>query len=199
MDAARERAGFLSLADTAALNEKGIIVLDPHSTLVSPRVVLSEGITLWPSVTIEASDCADVSIGRGTQLYSGTRIVAKSGKIVIGMDVEIGEEGGFTIKAETSHCVIEIGNGARLLGGGALSLRNVIGRGAQVLGPIRMQNCVLGAGATYAEPDPDKRGAVLKGSGVARNIELPAGKVIQGFGLFSEAPVCDQSYFHPKR
>ncbi|SFB19851.1 hypothetical protein SAMN03159496_02309 [Rhizobium sp. NFR07] len=128
----------------------------------------------------------------------GTRIVAGGGKIIVGRDAEIGEEGGFTIKAECKACVTEIGESARLLGGGSLTLDNTIGSGAQVLGPIRMQNCRLGAGGTYREPDPDLRGAVLKGSGVARNIDLAAGKVIQAFGLFAEAVVRDQSYFHPK-
>ena len=79
-----------------------------------------------------------------------------------------------------------------------MTLSNSIGRGAQVLGLIRMQNCSLGGGGTYRDNDPDKRGAVLKGSGVARQIDLPTGMVIQAFGLFSDAPIRTQSYFHPK-
>jgi carbonic anhydrase/acetyltransferase-like protein (isoleucine patch superfamily) len=191
------RAGFLPVADTAALIDRGVIVLDPSSTLVSPGVSLAAGVVLWPSVVIELRDGGEVSIGEGTQLYPGTRIVACGGRIVVGRNVELGEEGGFTIKAESGNR-IEIGDGARLLGSCSLMLDNVIGSGAQVLGPIRMQNCKLGAGSTYREPDPDRRGAVLKGSGVARNIDLPAGKVIQAFGIFAEAAVRDQSYFHPK-
>lgn len=73
-----------------------------------------------------------------------------------------------------------------------------MGAGAQVLGPIRMQNCILDAGGTYREPDPDRRGAVLTGCGVARQVNVPTGYVIQAFGLFSEAPMRKQSCFHPK-
>jgi carbonic anhydrase/acetyltransferase-like protein (isoleucine patch superfamily) len=191
------RAGFLSVADTAAFIDKGVILLDPCSTLISAGVSLSAGVTLWPSVVIELRDGGEAFIGEGTQLYPGTRIVVDSGKVLVGRNVELGEEGGFTIKAESGNR-IEIGDGARLLGGGSLALDNIIGSGAQVLGPIRMQNCNLGAGGTYREPDPDRRGAVLKGSGIARNIDLPAGKVIQAFGIFAEAVVRDQSHFHPK-
>jgi carbonic anhydrase/acetyltransferase-like protein (isoleucine patch superfamily) len=197
-DSARKQAGFLSVADTAAFASRGISLLDPHSTLISPGVAIAGGVTLWPCVTLDLRDGGEISIGEGTQLHSGTRIVAHRGRVVIGRDAEIGEEGGFTIKAESEGCVIEIGDGARLLGGGSLMLDNVIGSGAQVLGPIRMQQCALGAGGTHREPDPDRRGAVLKGAGVARNIRLPVGKVVQAFGLFAEAPIRDQSYFHPK-
>jgi len=119
------------------------------------------------------------------------------GMVTVAAEAEIGEEGGFTIKAGAGE-IVEIGDGARLLGGGSLTLSNRIGRGAQILGPIRCQNCTLGDGGTYRDPEPDERGGVLKGSGVARNIDIPQGHVIQAFGLFAEAPVRHQSYFHPK-
>jgi hypothetical protein len=123
--------------------------------------------------------------------------VASGGRIRIGAQAEIGEEGGFTVKAGMGD-TIEIGDGARLLGNGSLSGSNRIGRGAQILGPIRCQNCRLGDGETYRDPEPDARGGVLKGSGVARNIDVPCGSVIQAFGLFSEGTLRRQSYFHPR-
>ena len=39
---------------------------------------------------------------------------------------------------------------------------------------------------------------MLKGSGVARGIDVPQGYAIQAFGLFSEGVMRRQSYFHPK-
>jgi len=196
-DAARQRLGFLSLAETAALAHRGVLIPDPSSVLISAHVRLEDGSVLWPNVILQALDLGQIAIGRGTNLFSGTRIVATGGRVTIGGEVEIGEEGGFTIKAGAGE-VIGIGDGARLLGGGSLTQANRIGRGAQILGPIRCQNCTLGDGGTYRDPEPDDRGGVLKGSGVARGIEVPQGHVIQAFGLFAEAPVRRQSYFHPK-
>ncbi|SMH39748.1 hypothetical protein [Azospirillum agricola] len=195
---ARERAGFLSVEAVAALADGGVLVLDPFSTLVSPGVALAAGVTLWPGTTVQATEGGAVSVGGGTRLFPGTRIVAAGGRVGIGADTEIGEEGGFTIRADHPDHVIEIGSHARLLGGGSLALGNHIGDGAQVLGPIRMQSCRLQGGGSHREPDPDRRGGVLKGGGVARGLTVPTGMVIQAFGLFGEAPLRPQSFFHPK-
>ena len=86
-----------------------------------------------------------------------------------------------------------------LLGGGSAVLNNVIGRGAQVLGPIRMQECRLEDGGSHVEPDPDRRGGVLKGAGVARGLSVPRGGVIQAFGTFEAGALRRQVEFHPKR
>jgi carbonic anhydrase/acetyltransferase-like protein (isoleucine patch superfamily) len=196
-DAARRHLGFLSGAETAALAHRGIVLPAPGSVLVSSHVRLEEGVILWPSVILQAVGDGRIAIGQGTNLFPGTRIVASGGSVTIGAEAEIGEEGGFTVKAGTGE-TIEIGDQARLLGGGSLTLCNRIGRGAQILGPIRCQNCVLGDGGSHREPEPDERGGVLKGSGVARHVEVPRGHVIQAFGLFADAVMRRQSYFHPK-
>lgn len=198
INSVRERAGFLSVEAVVAFADIGVVVHDPFSTLISPDVALGAGVTFWPGVIVQAGEGGQVAIGEGTQLFPGTRIVAIGGRVGVGTATEIGEEGGFTIKADRSDSLIEIGDGVRLVGGGSLTLDNRIGHGAQVLGPIRMQNCRLGDGGTHRDPDPDRRGGVLKGSGVARGIEVPAGMVIQAFGLFGEAPLRPQSFFHPK-
>ncbi len=189
--------GFLSLGETIALAHRGILLPDPSSVLVSADVQLEAGIVLWPNVILQASGGGRIAVGRGTQLFPGTRIVASGGTVRIGVEAEIGEEGGFTIKASAGD-IIGIGDGARLLGGGSLALSNRIGRGAQILGPIRCQNCTLGDGGTHRDPEPDERGGVLKGSGVARNIDVPQGHVIQAFDLFAETALRRQTYFHPK-
>ncbi|MBB3019451.1 hypothetical protein FHR70_002516 [Microvirga lupini] len=196
-DDARQRLGFLPAAETAALARDGVLIPDPGSVLVSPGVRLEEGVVLWPGIILQVQDGGTLVIGNHTQLFSGSRLVASGGSIKVGARAEIGDEGGFTLKAGTGD-VIEVGDGARLLGGGSLTLSNRIGRGAQILGPIRCQNCTLGDGATYRDPEPDERGGVLKGSGVARQTEVPTGSVIQAFGLFSEGILRRQSHFHPK-
>jgi hypothetical protein len=197
IDSMRRAMGFLGLEETLILAGGRIRMPDPGSVLISRGVDLGEGAILWPNVILEAAGRGHLSIGAGSVLFPGSRIVAADADVTVGSGVEIGEEGGFTIKAEAG-ALIEIGGGARLLGGGSLALSNRIGRGAQILGPIRCQNCRLGDGGSYRHPEPDERGAVLKGSGVARDIELAQGQVIQAFGLFAEGFVRPQSYFHPR-
>lgn len=197
LDSARRSMGFLELSEIAALCERGVMMPDPTSVLVSSGVRVEAGAILWPQVILQSAAGGTLTIGANTILFPGTRIVADGGTVAIGTGAEIGEEGGFTIKAETG-AVIEIGHGARLLGGGSLAGPNTIGAGAQILGTIRCQNCRLGDGDSYRHPEPDERGGVLKGSGIARGIEVPTGHVIQAFGLFAEAPLRRQSFFHPK-
>jgi len=197
-DEARRTLGFLTVAQTIALEQKRVVVLDPGSILVSPEVKLGAGVVLWPNVTLQCRDGGRIAIGAKTALFSGTHVVAQTGEVIIGGEAEIGDEGGFTIQVFARDQRIAIGSGARLLGGGSLSLSNDIGAGAQILGPIRAQNCRLGGGGTHRHPEPDERGGVLKGAGVARDIMVPTGKVIQAFGLFADAPMHPQSFFHPK-
>jgi UDP-3-O-[3-hydroxymyristoyl] glucosamine N-acyltransferase len=197
IDSMRRAMGFLSLEETLNLAGDSVRMPVPGAVLISPGVVLEEGVILWPNVILEANGAGRLSIGTGSVLFPGTRIVASGADVTVGSGAEIGEEGGFTIKAEAG-ARIDIGDEARLLGGGSLASSNRIGRGAQILGPIRCQNCRLADGGSYRHPEPNERGAVLKGSGVARNIELAQGQVIQAFGLFAEAKVRPQSYFHPR-
>jgi hypothetical protein len=196
-DAARHALGFLSLEETIALARRGIIMPDPNSVLISPGVALGSDVVLWPNVILQIVSGGRIAIAQGSALFPGTRIVASSGSVAVGSGVEMGEEGGFTIKAEAGDA-IEVGDGARLLGGGSLARSNRIGRGAQIIGPVRCQDCRLGDGGTYRDPEPDRRGGVLKGSGVARRVEVPQGHVIQAFGLFADGVMRRQSYFHPK-
>lgn len=196
-DAVRRSMGFLTVDETWQLAALDVLIPDPVSVLVSPGVELGEGATLWPGTILQALDGGSITIGGGTNLFPGTRLVSAGGRIAIGAGAEIGEEGGFTIKADPG-IAIEIGDGTRLLGGGSLIGPNRIGRGAQIIGPIRCQTCTLGDGGTYRDDEPDQRGGVLKGAGVARNVEVPQGHVIQAFGLFADGILRRQSYFHPK-
>ncbi len=197
-DSARRALGFMGVAETEALGARGILVLDPCSTLVSPGALLADGMVLWPNVSVQVMAGGAVSIGADTILLPGTRVLASSGIVRIGEGAEIGAEGGFTIDVRAADNVIEIGAGARLLGGGSLSRSNQVGDGAQILGPIRAQECRLGSGDTHHGPDPDRRGGVLKGAGVARRLVVPQGRVVQAFGLFSEAAMHWQTFFHPQ-
>jgi hypothetical protein len=194
-DDARRSLGFMTADETAALARHGIVMPDPGSVLVSPQVELAPGIVLWPGIILRVME-GRLSIGEGSQCHPGTRIVVQGGSVSVGCGSEIGDEGGFTIRAEAG-AVIVIGDGARLLGAGSLSGPNRIGTGGQILGTIRCRDCRLGDGGTHREPDPGLRGGVLKGSGIARGLDIPRGHVIQAFGDFAEAPLHHQTFFHP--
>lgn len=198
IDLARQKHGFMSLAETAALMQQRISVLDPHSTLIAVSAVLEPGVVLWSGTAIEADATATVTLGSGTVLFPGTRIIARSGRIEIGRDVEIGEDGGFTLRADRKDITISIGDAVRLMGGSSLALNNRIGRGAQIIGAIRAQNCRLGDGGSFRDPEPDSRSGVLKGHGVAGDIDVPQGYVIEAFSLFADVPLRWQSFFHPR-
>ena len=74
----------------------------------------------------------------------------------------------------------------------------MLGTGSQVIGPIRVQNCHLGEGDDHTAPDPDTRGGVLKGYGLARGLAVPQGHVIAGNGTFNLEEMKRQSFYHPK-
>jgi UDP-3-O-[3-hydroxymyristoyl] glucosamine N-acyltransferase len=188
--------GFLDLAQIAALAARGIRVLDPFSTLVSPEVEIAAGALLYPNVILERRAGGRIRVGTGARLMPGTHVLAAGGTVRIGDEAEIGEDGGFSLKAQAAD-TIAVGGRTRLTGGGTLRESCDIGDGAQVLGRIDVRNCRLAAGGDYRSADPDRRGAVLKGVGQALGLVLAQGRVIQAFGLFSDADVRWQSFFHP--
>lgn len=198
LNAMRREKGFLTIDETFLLCEQGVTVMDPFSTFISREVRIASGAVIWPNSRIAVGTSGSIDIGVGTVLHSGIHIEADAGTIRIGSGCDIGQEGGFAIFASAGSDAVVIGNEVRLNGNGSIAIRAEVGNGAQIIGPIRVQNCRLGAGGSFREPDPDKRGGVLKGCGVARGLDVPAGMVIQAFGIFAEAPLRPQSFFHPK-
>ena len=194
-DAARLRLGYRTVDETARLGEAGILVLDPFSTLVSAEVTLEAGVTLYPGVILRAENGGRIDVAAGVDLWPGVILRAKQGRIAIGPGAEIGNEGGFTVTAGSAG--VSIGARARLNGGGAIQESGSIADGAQILGRIAVRGCTLEGGGDYTDPEPDRRGAVLKGSGQARHLALGRGRVIQAFGIFDAAEARWQSFFHP--
>ena len=64
---------------------------------------------------------------------------------------------------------------------------------------MSVRDVVLSGGGDFTHPDPDGRGAVLKGSGTARGLRLDRGDVINGIGDFAAFPVERQVKYHPRR
>lgn len=195
-DASRKALGFLTLRETLELGEANHI-LDPFSTLISRGVAMGRGNILYPGVILKASAGSRIVIGDANILYSGTLLEAAGGDVTVGSGNQFGE-GGFTAKANRPGASILVGNHGRYLNNPSVFGRTVLGDGSQILGNIAVDSCNLGAGCPFSEPDPDRRGGVLKGTGTARGLHVPAGQAIAGSGAFDEADMLPQSRFHPE-
>ncbi|HWL67957.1 MAG TPA: hypothetical protein VNS22_06180 [Geminicoccus sp.] len=197
IDRARTAGGYLSVRDTVRLIEGGNIVPDPFSVLISRFVTIGTGNLFHPSVVLEARAGAPLSIGDRNRFCTGTVIVAATGPIRIGHGNQFGE-GGFVARTNRPDADIRIGDGGRYVGGVAVFGLSRLGSGSQVLGGITVDSCELGDGRSFAEPDPDLRGGVLKGHGTARGLRVAAGEVLLGEGSFLQEKLQRQTDFHPK-
>lgn len=198
IDEMRSEHGFRSVSELLELGESGNVVIDPFSALISSSVELGQGNFFYPNVVVEAKEGGTISIGNNNVFYPNTLILAEKGSVTIGSKNQFGD-GGCAIKANMPDAMISIGDNGRYINGAQILGKTVLGTGAQVLGPITVQNCYLEAGGDFNEQDPDLRAGLLKGSGLARNITVPVGMVLNGSGTFLEASLENQSKYHPKK
>jgi len=196
IDAAREACGYLTVEAMMEALE-GNHVLDPFSTLVTAGVQLRRRNILYPGVTLKAFGPARLVMADGNSLHAGCLFEASRGDIIVGSGNSFGE-GGFIAKANRQAARIEIGDAGRYQNNPSVFGETTLGDGCQLLGSIIVDSCTLEGGGSHEEPDPDLRGGLLKGSGLARNLTIPKGKVIAGQGAFQETDLLPQSHFHPK-
>lgn len=197
IDRQRSHRGFLTHAELIETIGADNVILDASSVLISRNIKVGRDNILYTNVVIEQREEGTISIGNGNIFYPGTYILSSAGQIYIGNENEFGPA-GVTIKANMPDALIEIGDQGRYRDGANIMGKTSLGSGSQVLGSIAVQNSLLAGGGTYAEADPDKRAAVLKGFGLAREIILEVGEVISGKGDFSEVPIERQAFYHPK-
>lgn len=172
-------------------------VLDPYSALIDNQAIVGKNNVFYPNVVIERSGDGRLEIGDDNVFYPGIYVLASMGLVKIGNGNEFGPA-GVTILANSQKSAVVIGDGGRYNRGACIMGETTLGDGSQVLGDITVQNCTLAGGGAYNEPDPDKRAAVLKGFGIARNVILQTGQVINGSGDFNDAGVQWQHEYHPK-
>ncbi len=196
LDAAREHKGFLSIDATMELGTNNTI-LDPFSVLISSNVTVGDGNVFYPGVTVNSAADAQIDIGNGNEFHSGTLLIATHGGISIGSHNQFGD-GGFTAKSNRPGAFVVIGDRGRYANNPSVFGETRLEDGSQILGNIVVDSCILESGASFEEIEPDKRGAVLKGWGVARMIRVARGHVINGEGNFDEEFTLPQSHFHPK-
>jgi len=191
----RHTKGFLDPKETMVIIGTSNTVLDPYSVLISKNVSVGTGNILYPNVVIECADNAKITIGNDNVFYPGTYLLSSTGSISIGDNNELGMN-GCTIRANSSEAAIRIGSGGRYCDGANIMGQSNLGDGSQILGNIIVQSCTLAPGSTYQVPDPNERGAVLKGFGIARNLTLEKGLVINGAGDFASSPTEWQRDYH---
>lgn len=199
IDQQRKIKGFLSVEDLLDLTKNNNIVLDPFSTLINSEANIGEGNTFYPSVTIEINNNGKITIGNNNIFHPQTFLLASKGEIVIGNNNQLGD-GGVSIKANQDNAKVTVEDNCRLLNQIQVLGITTLGTGCQVIGgPITVQDCFLNGGNSYDEADPDLRAGVLKGFGLARNIRVMRGEVINGEGMFNQSSAQRQSDFHPKK
>lgn len=197
VDRTREQAGFWGVRALVEGPGTRNILLEPYSILISRRVEIGRGNRVYPGTVIECDDESEIRVGDGNLFLPGCCLRAiGGGSIAIGDRNRFGE-GGFTAAAHDAAIVI--GHGGRYMLGASIGAGTRLGDGSQVLGPIALQGCTLGAGGTHDEPDPDRRGGVLKGQGRARGLTIARGEVILGKGGDLQMSALQrQSHFHPR-
>jgi hypothetical protein len=194
----RRALGFMSVQELERLGGTGVLVPDPSSPLVSPRARIGQGTVIYPTVIIDVDADSAITIGRHCRLYPGALLEAREGaQIIIADDAELGP-GGVSIRVRGRGNAVVLESEVRLSGGCELSGDCRLGRGAQLLGAISARGVTLGGGlGGHDWPDPDGRGAVLKGAGLADGIALERGEVRSCRPSFADAPTERQSAHHP--
>lgn len=196
IDQQRAQGGFRSLAELIELCRAGNQILDPFSILISRGVTVGTGNRFYPNVVIETAGDGQISLGDRNVLYPGTLMRAGAGAILIGSGNTFGE-GGVSLRTDSPTDRLVIADEGRYLHGAQIAGPNQLGAGSQVLGPIIVQGCELGGGGGHLQPDPDLRGGVLKGAGLARGLAVGQGEVINGRTTFTAAMLERQRTYHP--
>jgi carbonic anhydrase/acetyltransferase-like protein (isoleucine patch superfamily) len=192
LNALRRKHDFLTIEEVVVLAETNTI-FDPFSVLIGVKVKIGIGNCIYPNVTLEPTDGA-IAIGDNNTLHSGLRIVAKSGEVRIGSSNWIGENQALIQCAKTK---IHITDFSRIMNGAIILDDCYLGKGSQVVGNIKMTKCYLGDGESFLEKNPNLRGGVLKGFGMARDVRVNAGSVINGQGTFNISMIEMQETYHP--
>lgn len=197
LDATRRQFGLLTIREVMENVARNNVVLDPFSLLIGVSASFGRGNVFRPHVEIMTEDDGSVVVGDDNRFLSGCAIRASAGRIEIGNGNWLGE-GGLVIDADRADAAIEIGDEGRYRYGAVIRGKATLGSGSQVLGPVIVDDCSLGAGRSFLEPDPDQRGGVLKGVGPARGLTVPRGQVIASYGPFAQHAMQPQRFFHPK-
>lgn len=197
IDGHRKKNGFLSVLEILELQANGNIILDPFSILISSSAKIGQNNKFYSGVVLEINNGGNITIGDSNVFYPNSLFLAEQAVIKIGNDNQFGD-GGVSVKANNQNSKIIIGDHGRYINGVQIVGNSYLGSGSQVIGNITVQDCYLEGGASFVCPDTNLRGAVLKGYGLARNVRVKTGMVINGQGTFMQDKMQFQSFYHPK-
>lgn len=197
MDDTRRAAGFLTVTEVIALRERDNVILDPFSVLIGRSITVGWRNYFYPGTVIECHSPGEILVGDENRFIGGCYLFADSARLVIGNGNEFGP-GGCVVKANRSDAPIQIGHRGRYVNGPLILGGSHLGSGSQIIGPITVERCTLSAGGDHSTAHPDARGSVLKGCGLARDITLAQGDVINAHGDFSKSLPHRQSRNHPR-
>jgi len=197
LDAARRQSGLLTIGEVMETVARNSLVLDLFSLLIGVGVSVGRGNVFRPHVEIMAEADGSVVVGDDNRVLSGCAIRASAGRLVIGNGNWLGE-GGLVIDADRADAAIVIGDEGRYRYGVVIRGKATLGSGRQVLGPVIVEDCSLEEGGSFLEPDPDRRGGVLKGVGPARGLTVPCRQVIASYGPFAQHAIKPQRFSHPR-
>jgi len=194
----RDSAWFISLEETIALGAQNTI-FDPRSTLISRWVQIGVWNVLYPNVTIRLWEESCLSIGDQNIFYSSTYLEASNWwSLTIWSHNHF--EWWISIKSNMSTAMITVWNNGRYINQVLQVLwKTNLWDWSQIIGAITAQNCILDAGEDFQNPDPDKRWWLLKWYWVARNLQIPLGQWLEGFGSFGLEGIFFQSQNHPSK
>lgn len=194
----RRENGFMTIEEIEKVIVPNNTVYDVHSLLISTGVEIGKGNTFYPNVLIEKDTASFLTIGSSNIFSSSTHLVAaKGGRLLIG-DYNLFSDGVIVIKSNMPNAVITIENETRLEGIINIYGISTLESGSQVLGNISMYNCHLQGGGSYISPDVEHRAGLLKGFGLAKDIVVGQGMVINGAGAFLKKMVEPQTNYHKK-
>ena len=191
----RQEKGFMTIDEIMALVDNGNIIFDPLSVLISVSAVIGKGNTLYPCISLQVTEGSTLQIGDNNIFYSNTFFLADKGSLLVEDGNQFGD-GGCTIKANVPQAKIEVGSHGRYVNGCQVYGKTTLGSGSQIIGPIVAQNVDLAAGEAHSSVDYNEKAAVLKGHGLARDISVGKGEVINGQGSFVQSDIEKQVTYH---
>lgn len=172
------------------------IVFDPFSLLISKNVRIGKNNVFYSGVIIESDKNSLLEIGNNNTFLNNVILMARNGGTIKIGNNNYYDSGPISIKSNFKDSKIIFCDNGRY--DGKINIYGIcyFGNGAQILGNITVYNCRLESGKSFLDNNPDERAGLLKGCGTAKELFVPKGKVINGWNIFLQTQLENQSCYH---